>query len=117
MDHSPDLEKPPGGRERTMNWVKENKFLTGFIVVMLIGLGARWATEASIPRMRLTMKRPISIHRTTACIHRLRHLVPFPNKQNLEAYDVQKEEAAKVITAFEADLSKKEFPARADFPE
>ncbi|MEI9894879.1 MAG: hypothetical protein WDN28_13585 [Chthoniobacter sp.] len=27
-------------RERKMNWVKENKFLTGFNVVMLIGIGA-----------------------------------------------------------------------------
>jgi len=42
---------------------------------------------------------------------RLRHLVPYPNKENLAAYDEQKQEAAGVINAFEADLSTKEFPS------
>lgn len=91
-----------------MNWVKENKFLTGYIAVMVIGVGALGyqvysASDAfDEASTKYTSK--------AAEYNRLRHLVPFPSRQNLDAYDQQKKDAAQVINAFEADLSKKGFP-------
>lgn len=91
-----------------MNWVKENKFLTGYIVVMLIGVGALGyeVYSASSADDEATGKYTSA----AAEYNRLRGLVPFPSRPNLEAYDEQKKEAAEVIDAFEADLAKKEFP-------
>ncbi|MEP6672567.1 MAG: Amuc_1100 family pilus-like protein [Chthoniobacter sp.] len=98
-----------------MNWVKQNKFLTGFIVVMLIGVGALGFElfTASSAYDEATE----NYTKASAEYNRLRHLVPYPNRQNLTAYEEQKQEAASVINAFESDLSKKEFPLESFSPE
>ena len=98
-----------------MNWVKENKFLTGFLIVMLIGIGALGfeVFSASSASEEATNQ----YTQKAAEYSRLRHLVPFPNKQNLDAYEAQKQEAAKVIDAFQTDLAKKEFPLEPLTPE
>ena len=98
-----------------MNWVKENKFLTGFLIIMLIGVGALGyevfsASGASDDATSQYTDK-------AAEYSRLRHLVPFPNRQNLDAYEAQKKEAAVVIDAFQADLAKKEFPLEPLTPE
>jgi len=91
-----------------MNWVKENKFLTGYIAVMLIGVGALgyevYAASSANDEASDNYTKQATEY------NRLRHLVPFPSRPNLEAYDQQKKEAADVIDAFEADLAKKAFP-------
>ena len=91
-----------------MNWVKQNKFLTGFIVVMLIGVGA--LGFELFTAMGAYDEASENYTKASAEYNRLRHLVPYPNKQNLQAYDEQKQEAASVINAFESGLASKEFP-------
>jgi hypothetical protein len=91
-----------------MNWVKENKFLTGFLIVMLIGVGALGYKVYSASSD--------SDDATTAYTQaateysRLRHLIPYPSKKNLDTYEDRKKDAAQVIDAFEASLAKNEFP-------
>lgn len=98
-----------------MNWVKENKFLTGFILVLLIGVGVLGYEVLSASSAYDETSDAYT--KASGEYNRLRHLVPFPNKQNLEEYEKQ-EEAAKVkIDAFEADLAKKEFPLEPMTPE
>jgi hypothetical protein len=91
-----------------MNWVKENKFLTGFFAVLLIGVGVLGyeVYSASSDYDEASTK----YTGASAEYNRLRHLIPYPNRQNLDAYQEQKKQAAEVIDAFEADLAKKEFP-------
>ncbi|MDR3402756.1 MAG: Amuc_1100 family pilus-like protein [Chthoniobacter sp.] len=92
-----------------MNWVKENKFLTGFIAVMLIGVGTLGFEVFSASSAYDDASDNYA--KASAEYSRLRHLVPYPNRENLTAYDEQKQEAASVINAFEADLATKEFPS------
>ena len=98
-----------------MNWVKENKFLTGFLIVLLIGVGSLGyevytAGSASDDAQGQYTEKATEYFR-------LRHLVPFPNAQVLEAYEAQKKEAAEVIDAFQANLAKQEFPLEPLTPE
>lgn len=98
-----------------MNWVKENKFLAGFIAVLAIGsgalgflvLGASSAFEDAAGKYTDTANE----------FNRLRRLQPYPNRQHLEAFEKQKAEAAEVINTFQADLAKKEFPIEPMTPE
>src|SRR5258708_417939 len=91
-----------------MNWVKENKFLTGFFLVLLIGVGVLGYEVSSASS---DYDGASNNYTSTASeYNRLRHLIPYPNRQNLDAYEQQKKEAAEVINAVEADLAKKEFP-------
>jgi len=98
-----------------MNWVKENKFLTGFIIVMVIGLGILGYEVYSAGSAYDDAATKYTA--TAAEYNRLRHLGPFPNQQNLDQYDVQKKDAAQAITAFQVDLAKKEFPLTPLTPE
>jgi hypothetical protein len=91
-----------------MNWAQENKFLSGLVLVMVIGVGALgykvYSASAALEEAdtRYTAK--------AARYNTLRRLAPFPNRQNLAVFEQQKKEAAEVITAFQAELAKKEFP-------
>ncbi len=98
-----------------MNWAKENKFLTGFIAVMVIGVGALGFKVFSASG---ALEEAESQYNTkSAAYNRLRNLDPFPSRKNLEAFEVQKAEAAQVINAFQTDLAKKEFPLEPMTPE
>jgi hypothetical protein len=91
-----------------MNWAKENKFLTGYMIVMVIGLGLLGYEVFSASG---AYDDALTAYTAKAGeYNRLRHLQPFPSKQNLDQYDEQKVSARKVITDFQIDLSKKEFP-------
>jgi len=98
-----------------MNWVKENKFLTGYIAVMVIGVGALgykvFAASSALDEAndRYTSK--------ASEYNRVRHLTPSANRKNLEAFQAQKEEAAEAISTFQAELAKKEFPVEQITPE
>jgi hypothetical protein len=98
-----------------MNWVKENKFLTGYIAVMAIGVGALGFKVLSASgaldeaNERYTAK--------ASEYNRLRHLAPSANRKNLEAFQAQKEEAAQAISAFQTELTQKEIPVEQITPE
>jgi hypothetical protein len=91
-----------------MNWVKANKFLTGFIIVMLIGVGVLGYEVFAAASDYDDASTAYATQ--SAEYNRLRNLSPFPSKQNLAQYEDQKVQAAKAITAFQVDLAKVEFP-------
>lgn len=98
-----------------MNWVKENKFLTVFFIVMVIGMGVLGYEVFSANSAADEAANQYADK--AAEYSRLRHTAPFPNKQNLDAYDQQKKEAAKAISDFQAGLAKDEFPLEPLTPE
>ena len=98
-----------------MNWVKENKFLTGYIAVMVIGVGALgYKVLAASSALEEANDRYTS---KSAEYNRLRHLAPSANRKNLEAFQAQKEEAAQAISEFQTELTRKEFPLEPITPE
>jgi uncharacterized membrane protein YgcG len=90
-----------------MNWVKENKFLTGYIIVMVIGLGVLGFEVFSASGDY--DEKQAAYEKQSAEYKRLRELHPFPNKKNLDEYEKQKGTAAEAITAFQVDLAKQEY--------
>jgi uncharacterized membrane protein YgcG len=91
-----------------MNWVKANKFLTGYIIVMVIGLGVLGYMVFSASSNYDDVL--ANYEKQSADYKQLRENHPFPSQQNLDKYKEQKVSAAKVINAFQVDLSKNEFP-------
>ncbi|HSI10842.1 MAG TPA: Amuc_1100 family pilus-like protein [Chthoniobacter sp.] len=97
-----------------MNWVQENKFLTGFIAVMVVGVGALgFEVYSASSRYDEALE---NYTKASGEYNRLRHLVPYPSRANLDQLDQQKQEAGKVVTDFEEQLSQKEFPLAALTP-
>jgi len=98
-----------------MSWVQENKFLTGFIAIMVIGVGGLGYKVYSASS---ALEEADTLYRSKADRYNtLRRLAPYPNRQNLAVFEQQKKEAADVITAFQAELAKKEFPVEPMSPE
>lgn len=97
-----------------MNWAKENKFLTGFIAVMVVGVGALGYEVYSASSAYDEAVEGYT--KASTEYNRLRHLIPFPNRQNLEQFESQKQEAVKAVTAFETDLAAKEIPLESISP-
>ena len=92
-----------------MNWIKENKFLTGFFAVMVAGLGVLGYLlfgamgsfdEASTRYTGLATE-----------LTRLQNLKLSPSQKNLNALVAQKEDAVKTIAAFQKSLAAKAFPS------
>jgi len=98
-----------------MSWAKENKFLTGYLIVMVIGVGALGyqVYSASAAYEDATTKYKAK----AGAYNNLRHLSPYPNSDNLKKLDVQKKEAEEAVRAFQADLAKREFPLEPMSPE
>lgn len=91
-----------------MSWVQENKFLTGYIAVMVLGVGALgykvFAASSALDEANAQYSAK------AASYDSLRRVVPYPSRENLTKVEAQKKEAAEVINAFQADLAKREFP-------
>ena len=91
-----------------MNWIKANKFLTGFFAVMLVGIGvlgyflcsASSAFDAADENYQDKADE----------LNRLRHLPLYPNTKNLKALEAQKTEAAELVAQFQAQLATKGVP-------
>ena len=98
-----------------MNWAQANKFLTGFIVVMVIGVGAL-GFEVFSARSALVAADDLYRSKATE-YNRLRRLVPYPSVGNLREFEKQKQQAAEAVTAFQTELAKREFPLEPITPE
>jgi hypothetical protein len=92
-----------------MNWIKANKFLAGFFAVMLVGIGVLgyflFSASSEFDAA------DDNYHEKATELNRLRHLPLFPNAKNLKALEAQKDEAAQLVAAFQAQLTTREFPA------
>jgi hypothetical protein len=92
-----------------MNWIKANKFLSGFFAVMLVGIGVLGYFLFSANG---AFDEASDNYRTKADEYsRLRHLLLYPNAKNLKALEAQKDEAAQLVAQFQAKLATREFPA------
>ena len=91
-----------------MNWIKENKFLTGFFAVMLVGLGGLgYFLFSAMDKCDDATAR----YNTLATeLGRLQNLPVSPSQKNLAALGAQKDEAVKTIAAFQSSLAAKAFP-------
>ena len=98
-----------------MNWIKENKFLTGFFATMLAGVGALGYFLFSAMG---TFDEASTRYGTMAGeLDRLQNLPVSPSDKNLKALAAQKDEAVKVIAAFQSSLAAKAFPSEPLSPE
>lgn len=98
-----------------MNWVQENKFLTGFLAVMVIGVGVLGFKVLSASGK--LEEAETNYEAKATAYNRLRRLDPFPSRKNLDAFEAQKAEAAQAINAFQSELAKREFPVESMTPE
>lgn len=91
-----------------MNWIKQNKFLSGFIAVMVIGVGA-------LGYLLFTAKGVYDETRSdyetkVAELNKLENLKPYPEAENLKQFDARKKEHAAVIDELHKNLATAQIP-------
>jgi hypothetical protein len=91
-----------------MSWIRENKFLAGFIAVMAlgaIGLGAALIILVGTyngTHNTFTMRK--------GQLNALQNRQPYPNADNLKSYEQQQDQLATVINGLEQKLAAVQFP-------
>ncbi|MCE9609769.1 MAG: Amuc_1100 family pilus-like protein [Chthoniobacter sp.] len=98
-----------------MNWIKENKFLTGFMVVMLLGLGG--IGYLLFTAMGKYDAAQMEYSGKSAELTRLQKLNPSPTKKTLDQLVAQKKEASEVVADFQKSLAAISIPAEPMTPE
>jgi hypothetical protein len=91
-----------------MNWVRENKFLTGFIAVMVIGAGAlgyllytAWGTYSDTSDQ---------YNSQAAELNRLQGLTPYPDPANLSKYKAERDDLIDATHTLATSLAQMELP-------
>lgn len=98
-----------------MNWVKANKFVSGFLGIMLIGVGVlTFLLLSAKGRYDGTTEK---YEQQAAELNRLQNLPAFPDAQNLEAMAAQKAEHQQAIVALQKNLVATEIPIEPLAPE
>jgi hypothetical protein len=91
-----------------MNWIKENKFLTGFLAVLLVGAGALgfflFTSQGNFTEVS------DNYYKQAEELKRLQNLVPYPDEANLKLMRDQKDEYIANIGKLEQELSTLQFP-------
>ena len=91
-----------------MNWIKENKFLTGFLVVLLGGVGALgfllFTSQGNFADVS------DNYYKQSEELKRLQNLAPYPDEANLKLMREQKDEYIANIGKLEKDLAARQFP-------
>ena len=91
-----------------MSWIQQNKFLSGFIAFMLIGVGAlgylliREQSRYGDARSNYEIK--------AAELNRLEGLKPYPEDENLKRIEEQKVEHIAAIEALQKNISAAQIP-------
>ena len=98
-----------------MNWIKENKFLTGFIAVMLLGCGALGFLAMTAGGKYTETEDAFA--QSKAELARLQGLAPFPSKENLKKLEDQRKEATDAVNTLHRNLAAAEIPIEALTPE
>src|SRR5258708_4633903 len=98
-----------------MNWIKENKFLFGFLVVMIIGVGVGgWFLFGAMGRNDEAME---NYQRRVGELNRLQRLPIFPNKKNLDKIVGQQTEVNTEVSALASSLAAQQIPVEDITPE
>ena len=97
-----------------MNWFKENKFVAGLLIVLVLGVGALvylWlGASARLEEANTAYESQVN-ERT-----RLHNLKPYPSPENVKTLVAQKDEATAKIIALHRALAGAEFPVEAMTP-
>jgi hypothetical protein len=91
-----------------MNWIKENKFLSGFFAVMLVGVGVLgyllWTASS---RYR---DASAQYEDQATELNRLKSLAPYPAAPNVEKIEAQRKEHQASVLALQKSLAGMEIP-------
>ena len=91
-----------------MNWIKQNKFLGGFLAVMAVGVGALgyllFSANSHYDEVRGDYEAK------SAELNRLEGLKPYPEAENLKQFDTQKKDHAAAIKALHKTLAAAQIP-------
>jgi hypothetical protein len=91
-----------------MNWIKQNTFLSGFIAVMVIGVGVLgyllYSSYGQYGNVRDDYEAKVRE------LNRLETLKPYPEEENLKLFDEQKKQHAAAIQAFETKVAAVQAP-------
>ena len=91
-----------------MNWIKENKFLTGLLAVLVIGIGVLgWLLLSAKGKYDDATG---EYEKQSAERARLHNLVPYPSQENVQELQAQKTEAGQKITDLQRSLAATELP-------
>jgi hypothetical protein len=91
-----------------MNWIKANKFLSGFLAVMLIGVGVLTFLLLSARGKYQEVSEQYETQSTE--LNRLLSLAPYPDAQNLKLVDAQKKEHLDAMSQLQKNLGAAEIP-------
>ena len=98
-----------------MNWIKQNKFLSGFIAFMVIGIGALgyllFTAKSHYDEVQADYETKVGE------LKRLERLKPYPEDANLKQFDEQKKAHAAVIENLRKSLAAQQYPVPALTPE
>ena len=91
-----------------MNWIKQNKFLSGFIAVMVIGVGALgfllFQAQSRYGEARTDYEAKVGE------LNRLEGLKPYPESENLKQIEAQKGQFVTAIEAFRKNIAAAQIP-------
>jgi len=91
-----------------MNWIRENKFLTGFIAVLVIGAGVLGYLLYTAYGDYSEVTDQYS--QSAADLHQLQTRVPYPNQANLTKYRAQLDTLKEATNGLAASLKSMEIP-------
>lgn len=93
-----------------MNWVRENKFLSGFIAVMVIGVGAlgfllytSWSNYSEVTD---------TFNEQASALHTLQSRIPYPDDNNLAKYKAEENDYIDATHDLAATLSGMVLPVK-----
>ncbi len=91
-----------------MNWIRENKFLTAFFAILIIGIGvlgflaySAWGSFGEVSE---------NYNKQAAELKRLQNLTPYPNEANLRKMQDQRDAYIAATTDLQKKLAAIEFP-------
>lgn len=91
-----------------MNWIKQNKFLSGFIAVMVIGVGALgfllMQAQGNYATARSEYETKVSE------LNRLETLKPYPEAENLKQIEAQKTDYVAAIDMLQKNVAAAQIP-------
>ena len=97
-----------------MNWIKENKFLTGFLAALVAGAAALVyfivSSQASFTEVSDNYQKQAQE------LARLQNLVPYPDEANLKLLRGKKDEYSAMTSKLVKDLSAAQFPLEPMMP-
>jgi len=98
-----------------MIWIKENKFLTVFFAVMLLGAGALTFLLISSQANYEEVKNSYIVQSQE--LNRLQSLTPFPDEANLRKMIDQKDQYVASVTQLQSNIAALQFPLEPMRPE